>query len=142
MKNNKSLLIVGGIILLLIICVCLVGGGLIAAKIIRDGGIPNTGINNGFVTPKPGLWRASSEFGPFTFVVSTHGAGINQFDFGGVNIKTDDEEGYPIRNSSFKSSLDFIWIEGTFTSGTAASGTWRYLKKGGSGKWTATWAGS
>lgn len=92
--------------------------------------------------PQPGIWNATAEFGEFIFVVNSTGTGVNEYDFGGINIKTSDDEGYPIKDSKFGSMLDFIMIEGKFDSSTTASGTWKYLKKGGSGTWTAIWSHS
>ena len=91
-------------------------------------------------TAKPGVWKATTNKNDtFTFVVNKKGTGINEYDFGGVNVKTDDEDGYPIKDSKFGSVLSGVTINGELTSYTTATGTWK--NDSGSGTWTAQWSG-
>jgi len=93
----------------------------------------------GSAVPKPGQWVGSAEFGEFEFFVNPQSTGIPKLVFPGVEVKTDDEAGYPIKDGQFKIYLSWIRLTGTFDqSGMSASGTWEYVKQAGSGTWTAT----
>jgi hypothetical protein len=122
----------------LVILGCAIGGSTARPTAIPPKAAPPTAVSK---NPKAGIWNATAEFGTFKFVVNAAGNGVNEYDFDGSTVTTDDESGYPIKDSKFGSNLSFIVITGTFSSSTSASGTWKYVQKGGSGTWTATWAG-
>ena len=148
MSNPKSFQFLAFLVLIaasLVACVALAGAPDVAPPATVPAAIPATVASTfapqsaASALPKPGKWSAKADFGDFEFYVNAAGTGIPHLVFPGVDVKTDDETGYPIKNGQFKIYLEWIRLTGVFDrSGASASGVWEYVAKGGSGTWTAT----
>lgn len=135
--------LVAAAICFLIVLVAAIGIGVVALQPSHSplqGGSSAPGGNTA-VTPNSGAWEATTDWGTFRFVVNGAGTGVNEYDLPGSTITTTDPAGYPITSGKWGSSLSSITIQGQFDSSTTASGTWKYVGRGGSGTWTATWVG-
>jgi hypothetical protein len=141
--------LVAAAICFLIVLVVAIGIGVVALQPSHSPSQGGSGAPGGntAVTPNSGAWEATAEWGTFRFVVNDAGTGVNEYDLPGETITTTDPagsfdpSGYPIRSGKWGSSLSSITIQGQFDSSTTASGTWKYVGRGGSGTWTATWVG-
>jgi hypothetical protein len=106
--------------------------------------------------PQAGDWAAGTAFGSFTFTVDAGGATISRVEYqyssyqcgsvthsGGIAVST--SGGWPVSNAQFEIRNDMslmmsliMTVRGTFSSSTAASGTWEMVSGGTT--CTGTWS--